>query len=180
MDTKSTNRIIGDFLEINADILLQYQKSKLPEFIKRKISFWHRKKLLKSARKIANSNIILTKDNLGELFAYTYNNFPPKGSFGCIICSKINNNEQQIEAVIKFDSYKAIITIDKDVSTFDLVVSYKNLEDNTNKNCSISCTNLNSDNPITKPLLEKINKRLLLDMSDYIVSNISLFQKGEL
>ena len=73
--TSGTERIIGDFLEINADMIYQRDKSKLPKFLSRLRYKINNKKLIKRVEVFRNSDIYLSKDNIMELFNYLQNTF---------------------------------------------------------------------------------------------------------
>ena len=82
-------RLIGNFLEINGDIVkLELESRK--NFIN-KIKFKRmRKKLINHAKRIKKLNLVLTKDNLNELFYFIWNNYPPHGEFKDIKSTRIN------------------------------------------------------------------------------------------
>lgn len=169
-----SGRIIGDFLEINADIVKRETMSKLPVFIKSIMSYNSRKKLLRAAIKLKGSDLILSTENLTELFIYVYNNFPPKGSYKSIYATKIDEDMKIIEAIIVFDTCKAIITIEKNVPGFDISISDKKSEDYT-EGSSIHCESL--DHISRSEILGKINKQLKSDMTDYIIEVVSKYNK---
>lgn len=179
MDKKDMSRIIGDFLEINADIIQQRESSKLPKFIANIRASYHHKKLIKAVNKFKKSKYILTKDNLAEFFAYTYNNFPPYGSYKSVLASKINDkNANEIEGIIKFDSYKAVITIDKRYKKFDISI-YNKVSQISSQSCSINVEKLYSEKEVSSELLSKINEKILEDMCDYILSIIMIYYDKE-
>lgn len=173
IEVNNCDRIIGDFLEINADIVQSETNSKLPKFIRKRKSKKTRNKLLKSAKKIKNSNYILTTENLRELFVYVYNNYPPKGQYKSIFMVKADEEAKNIEAVISFDNCKAIITIEKGISGFDISISEKK-SDNYTESCNIHCNSLYHDN-VRSEILEKINRKLLDDLSNYVIDIISSY-----
>ena len=78
IDETSMDRIIGDFLEVNASILEKRVKSKLPKFISKFIWNKDKKKLLQNIDTLRNSDYILTMENISELSLYVYNNFDDK------------------------------------------------------------------------------------------------------
>ena len=110
MIDNSMDRIIGDYMEINSDIVVREFNSKLPKFISKWISRNQRKKLLSSIEKFRNSNYILTWFNLVELFTYIFNNFEPDHSYGIITKVEIINNK--MEALVEYDDYHALVFFD--------------------------------------------------------------------
>lgn len=175
--TEQTSRIIGDFLEINADIVLYEQSSpnKFVKIIRHFIAKRNRNKLLNSLKKLRDSNHILDTDNLLELFIYIYNNFPPKGSYNSIKTVKILDEDgNKVEALVSFDNYSSLISIDKRESGFDIVIH--ELKEGNSNSCSIHCDKMYSDNPRTEDWLFIINGQLLNDMCDYIDSIITQYK----
>lgn len=169
------NRLIGDFLEINADIISKKFKSKLPKFISNIYYNRYKKRLIKSLNKLKKSNLILNKENLYEFFIYCYNNFPPKGSYRSvnkIIYNDNNNDNLKIEGIIKIDNLEAIIDLEDDYDGFNISVKNKDLATGNYNNFSIHCIRLESNNIIAKEVLKIINKQLLEDIIIFITDNI--------
>ena len=73
--TKDSNRIIGDILEINSDIIRQRVESTSPKFITKLKESHYRKRLDKAIKNIRKQDMILNKFNIQELlyYVYTYN-----------------------------------------------------------------------------------------------------------
>lgn len=166
-------RIIGDFLEINAQMVNQRETSKIPRFLSILRYKFYKRKLLKSLNKLRKSNHILNMNNLSELFSYTFNNFPPYGDFGHISASKINNSEAtELEAIVKSDSYRAVITIDKKYDNFEISI-YNKKSDISTERISISLDKLYTDIESISEIIDLINKNLLEDICDYIYESIS-------
>lgn len=169
MDSTNTNRIIGDFLEVNADIVSFEHTSKLPKIIKKIISISQRSKLKKSVNKM-RKGFILTTDNISELFVYIYNNYPPHGSFKSIKTCKINDEDaKEIEGVLAFDNHQVVITIDKNIPGFDIVVKTRK-EDGGIDGISIHIDKMYSDKKHCHDIILKVNEILLNDLCDYILS----------
>ena len=171
--TDDNSRIIGDFLEINSDIISNQAKSKLPKFISNIVYNRYRKKLKKAIIKLKNSNVVLTKDNLSEFFIYCYNNFPPNGSYKSIHKVLYNTTSGKVEGIIKFEALQAIIDIEDNYDGFTIAVKDKDLETGNYNNFSIHCNMLQSKTNIGKSTLELINKQLIEDISDFIMENVS-------
>ena len=172
MDT-NTDRIIGDFLEINADIISKEFKSKLPKFISKIHYNKYKKRLIKSATNLKNSNMILTKENLEELFSYCYNNYPPNGSYRSINKVMYNQDTGKYEGIIKFDNITAIIDIEKNYDGFTIGVKEKNIESGEWNNFSIHCIRLDTKNNAALDTIKNINKQLLEDISNFILDIIN-------
>lgn len=169
MDSTNTDRIIGDFLEVNADIVSFEHISKLPKIIKKIISKFQRRKLKKYVNKMRRG-IILSTDNIAEFFVYIYNNYPPYGSFQSVKTCKINDEEvREIEGVLAFDNHQVVITIDKSMPGFDIVVKTKK-EDGSVDGISIHIDRLYTDKRQCRDIILKINEVLLNDICDYILS----------
>ena len=177
IELDNNDRIIGDFLEINADIVSYKQLSKSPKFITNFSVKRKRKRLRKMIDKLKETDYVLNKNNLIEIFAYIYNNFPPYGRYGSIYMVKMNDIENtDIEAVIRFDNIVAVITIEDRMHGFGI-----NIKDSSDpeslKSCSVNVNKLESKNKRSKDLLKKINERLFKDMIDYIESIILLYEE---
>ena len=186
INNKDTNRIIGEFLEINSDIVKA-------EFDNEQLSNWYcllkiwnryhyertRKKLLKMARNIPKLNIALNKYNLSELFVYMYNNFPPNGSYECIKSVSMNEDEYEyITSNIVFDSYSIAITIySNNENKFELTATEKK-PDSTYGTFHVELEDLSyqSSSKLNDIVLE-LNTELLKCISDYIVEVVSAYIK---
>jgi hypothetical protein len=162
------NRIIGDFLEINSDIVQQEFESKLPKFMKKMKSKKLRKRLLDNIDKLRNSNMILGTDNLIELFSYVYNNFYPEASYKSIIKCKVDLDKEEYEAVIQFDNQTSIITIEKDTYPKFNINSKIMISKGASKGINIQVHELFSDNPTKNEILSNVNRELLNIICDYI------------
>ena len=175
MDDKSVSRIIGDIIEINADILRENIESKYPKFIANIISRRQRSKLLKSITKFRNSNYILTIDNLTEFFVYIFDNFD--GAYGCIqkIDLKSDSVKSTIDTKIAFDNYAIIINIETNNPKMNM--SGCTINEHGNTLFSISESSLYSTKPNAKDMLPILNTRLKNDMSDYMYNIIDSYNK---
>jgi hypothetical protein len=180
IDVKSKDRLIGDVIEVNGDIVAQEYNSKLPKPIKKIYYNRYRKKLLKSIDKLVSSNHILTTDNLIEFFTVTFNNFPPDGRFNSIIRSVRDDVLNHcIEAVIKFDEYEYLITIDRlDYPNFRLICR-RHIDEYTTDGINITTNKLFSANPKKSDYLEKINRQILKEIGEYLRSNVASYDRKE-
>jgi len=122
-----SNNIIEEIKKIDADINLQYRKSKLPVFIKNIITSKKRNKLKKVISKIEKQNIIPVKllfDYIKTLY-YTY---PPYGRYNsCIRVSPVTTEENGLFVAI-FD-----IILDNGILNVSIMTSNKE-----NTLCSIA------------------------------------------
>lgn len=168
------SRIIGDFLEINADIIEHGANSKLPKFLINMRKKKYKNRLHKSILKLANSNLVLNKDNLAEYFVYLYNNYSPNGAFRSTFkVSVLGEDFERMEAVIKFEDIMAIIKINQeDQEGFEITARTNGLGNENSFGFSIRATKLSSGKPDVRPLIEQINKQLLQDMSEFLMDLI--------
>ena len=176
INVEDSTRIIGDFLEINADIVERRFKSKLPKILANIEEKHSRNKLIKSAKKIQESNMILSIYNLSELFIYTFNNFPPNGKYKSIMISKVVNDSNNIEAVIKFEDIVSIINIDKKENTIDVNITQDNNTFFTRCNGLLKNSKKGSRVDI---ILMRINKELLNTITDYIIETLESYNRKD-
>lgn len=176
INVEDSTRIIGDFLEINADIVERRFKSKLPKILANIEEKHSRNKLIKSAKKIQESNMILSIYNLSELFIYTFNNFPPNGKYKSIMISKVVNDSNNIEAVIKFEDIVSIINIDKKENTIDVNITQDNNTFFTRCNGLLKHSKKGSRVDI---ILMRINKELLNTITDYIIETLESYNRKD-
>ena len=162
-----SNRIIGDFLEINSDIVQQEFESKLPKFLKKLKFKKQRKRLLDNVDKLRNSNVILEADNLIEFFSYVYNNYP-ETSYKSIFKCKIDTESELYEAIVQFDNQTSIITIEKDNYPKFNINSKVNVKDGISQGINIQVSKLFSDIETRNNILSAVNRVLLNDICDYI------------
>lgn len=165
-------RLIGDFLEINGDIVKLEMESK-KNFIN-KIKFKRmRNRLIKNIKKLKKSNMILSKENLKELFYYIWNNYPPKGEYKYITSTIMNHEENFIESNIEYDDYKVSITIYEDEDDIEFNINSNNPNDKK-KNISISRKNVSDDGEF-KNIFIILNQKLLELISDYLLDIITKY-----
>lgn len=178
MSDKYVQRMIGDIFEINGDIVAMVHQTKHFKFIVKKIAKHQRRQLIRMANNIKRQFFPLSKDNLVEFFSYVYNYAPPKGEFGSIKLSKVveTNGHYNTEAYISFDEYSCIITIEDNWDKFSVRV--KKIQDSGDISFNIQCENdlLNCSNSAAKEILKVINRRLLDDISDFILLNLKSFE----
>jgi hypothetical protein len=173
IDQESMNRIIGDFLEVNASMLEKREKSKFPKFIANIIWNNDRKKLLKNINTLRNSNYSLTMENISELSLYVFNNFDDK-KYKSIFLVKVNKllTYDNMEMVLKFDNITSIFDFNSNDNTFD--VKIMEILDNDNRNnYNFTLHRLNNS---TVPVIGKINEELKNILCDYIYDIISLYK----
>lgn len=181
VEMNNKNRIIGDFLEINSNIL-EYQmsgKNFLDKFYKKIKSKRYRKKLLNAAKKLKSSNYYLNIHNVAELFYTTFNNYPPKGNFGHVFYSKINDESNLINGIIQYESdnniknLQAIFVINLEENKMEITI--KEYSFNEEHNYYIELVEMKTDNKQTKYIIEIINALMLETISDYIEEVITKF-----
>lgn len=180
IDENSMDRIIGDFFEINASILVKREKSKLPKFISKYIWKKNKNDILKNIEMLRNSDYILTYTNLTELFLYVFNNFDDK-RYKSIQLVKMNKliNQSIIEVVVEFDNIKALLEFPQDSTSFELKIIEK---DKVGQIKSFNHT-LNKLNVVAKGItsdkdtpVSRLNKELKNILCDYIYDSISLYE----
>lgn len=173
IDQESTNRIIGDFLEVNASMIEKREKSKLPKFISNIIWENDKKKLLKNVDILRNSNYILTMENISELSLYVFNNFDDK-KYKSIFLVKVNEliTYENMETVVKFDNITAIFDFNSNDNTFDIKIMEK-LDNGNRNNFNFTLHKLHNN---TIPIINKINDELRNVLCDYIYEIISLYK----
>lgn len=186
MELENTNRIIGDFFEINSDIVYNEHTSKFPKFIARLISKYYRNKLIKKVDELSGNNMILETENVSEIFAYLYSSFPPKGKFGCIRLVSFNSISQTYTSTISFNvdndaqisSISGIITIDPlDPGMSIQLISYNSK--NESKGINIQTDTLSTNNPMFSKVFEYLNYNLIETMKEYIKINLLKFNNKE-
>lgn len=172
-------RIIGDFLEINSDIIQAEFESKLPKFLKKFKFRKQRKRLLSNVSKLRESNMTLEVDNLIELFSYVYNNFYPETSYKCIKKCKINVDKGIYEAMINFDNQVSVIVIEEETYPKFNISSKIIVRDGVSEGIDIQTDKLFSDNNAKNEILSRINKELLNTICDYIEDIIKPYYGSE-
>ena len=172
------DRIIGDFLEINADITKWQFESKLPKFVAKFMANCKRKSLLKRVKRLSESGYVLNINNLIEFITYLYNNYPPKGKYGSIYQSKIVDDIEPhaIEAVFHHDVVTAVITIYGKESGMDINIQHK-VSQATSNTYSLSRESLIGDESTVGRLIKTMNEILLIDICEYIAEIITGYIK---
>ena len=120
--------------------------------------------------------MILSIYNLSELFIYTFNNFPPNGKYKSIMISKVVNDSNNIEAVIKFEDIVSIINIDKKENTIDVNITQDNNTFFTRCNGLLKHSKKGSRVDI---ILMRINKQLLNTITDYIIETLESYNRKD-
>lgn len=177
IDETNTNRIIGDFLEVNAAMIEKREKSKFPKPIAKFIWRQDQKKLLKNIKTLRDSGYILSMENLSELALYVYNNFDNK-NYKSIFKVKIDKmiTYNAMEMVVKYENITAIFDFDNNSNTFDIKILEleKDSVGEIGKNTyNFTLHRLKSDK--NNPVLYNINEELRGVLCDYITDIISLY-----
>lgn len=173
------NRIIGDFMECNANIIYYECTSEVPKFIRKIIVKNQRKKLVKSLNKFVSSDYILTRNNLYEAFMFFFNEreaYTPENIK--IFKSEDDNDYNSIECLITLKEIKCLIHIDDNNKKFDIALEYH--DENTDK---ISKLNVQRDvlDNTNGPLNEQVsmvNAYLRASIGDFILWQIERFMEA--
>ena len=176
------NRIIGDFLEINAEISYNESTAKgffKKLFLKRK-SKKYRKRLIELLQDFVNSDYILTRDNLYEAFVYFYDSkdiYTPKYLKVYKPDNKDDDMSSRIEGLINYKHTLCLIHLDSDRNDFDLNVKYN---DPIGEMSKIAVTRSELKNDFILSIeVAAINKYLKAEIADFIMSQMEPFMKGE-
>jgi hypothetical protein len=174
IDEISMNRIIGDFLEVNASMIEKREKSKLPKFISNYIWKRDRNKLLKNIDTLKNSNYVLSLENISELSLYIFNNFDDK-KYKSIIKVKIDKliTYENMEMLLKFDNITAIFEFSANETTFDVKIMELS-ENDTRNNFNFTLHKLSSNKSFS--ILDRINTELKNVLCDYVYEIISSYK----
>lgn len=176
IDENSYTRIIGDFLEVNADIAKDQFYSKYPNFIAKFIAKLQRKKLLRSVHKLRKSNIVLDYNNLYEFFILLYTNYPPEGTFGDVVKVLYSEEKGILEGVLKFDNYSVLISLDDHSNGF-FDLKAKKTENGISTGLDLSSRQLSTKKKEYEDIYNTVNKQILENMCDYITTVIENFIK---
>ena len=173
LNDNSTNRIIGDFLEVNASILEKREKSKFPKFISNYIWKKDRNKLLNNIKIFRQSDYILTMENISELSLYVFNNFDNK-QYKSIFKVKIDEliSYNNMEMILKFENITAIFDFSSNETSFEIKI-LELLDDGNRNNFNFTLHRLSSSKKLL--ILEKINDELKNIICDYIYDIISSY-----
>lgn len=178
IDENNYDRIIGDFIEVNAAIVNDQYYSKYPKFIAKIIAKQQRKKLLKAVKKLRNSNLILNSNNLYEFFIILYNNFPPEGKFGDIVRVLYNQEQNSIEGALIFDNYTVLISmVHSDTGLFD--IKAKKTMNGDSIGIDLTTKELTSKNKDYEDIYKTINHQILYNICDYIEYTINLYMEDK-
>ena len=176
MNELNTDRIIGDCLEINGDIINRNFNSRFPKFICNIRERYYRNKLIKIVNKIKKSNTPLKACNIYELACYVYNNYIPNGTFGCIYKIKYFDKYNRYNVYVKYDDIKAIIMIE-DQDHFDLSIEY--YKNNILTASRITLKTMETNNTDIKKKVFSINKALTETIADYILNILNGYNRKE-
>ena len=173
---ENKNRLIGDFFEINSSIAYEESSNtKTPKFIVKWRAKHQRKKLLSIIYNLSQSDYVLTRDNVYELFVYLFNNrdiYDTKDTIKIFLPNDGDSNDR-IEGVIVLDGIKCLIHIDHNVEYLEITVETKD-----GNKVSINRKTLSDNSGIANESLDKINKFLLTTMYDFIKFNMDKYIGG--
>ena len=191
------NNIIGDCIQMNTDIINQYNDSKLPKFIIKLLILRKKRKLLDCVNKIKRGNVPLTRVDLISFFNYIMSSFPLEERFGHIYNCRIittefesfleasiniedsilhNSTIKKIQAVFKFNIFMRnqekftlnLSVIDDIDFRFHFDIDLKELFYNDKKY-------LSDENFLLTESIKIINNTIYNDISDYIKNVIMEF-----
>ena len=191
------NNIIGDCIQMNTDIINQYNDSKLPKFIIKLLILRKKRKLLDCVNKIKRGNVPLTRVDLISFFNYIMSSFPLEERFGHIYNCRIittefesfleasiniedsilhNSTIKKIQAVFKFNIFMRnqekftlnLSVIDDIDFRFHFDIDLKELFYNDKKY-------LSDENFLLSESIKIINNTIYNDISDYIKNVIMEF-----
>ena len=173
---ENTDRIIGSCLEINSDIIrMKFEDVKYPKWIISIKETYYRHKLIKSVKKLEKANVPLNKENLLELFAYIFSNFPPYGTYKNIKqVMHVDKEDMNIwKAVIRY-SEDIVYSIDIDVkdNTFTVAIIVRNPEKDTRNTVTVYLKELYSTKENIGDHIYDLNKLLISIIKDYILDVI--------
>lgn len=184
IDETSMNRIIGDYMEINADIISAQLQSKYPKFISKFIAKRQKKKLISSIEKFRNSDYILNWYNLIEYFEYIYNRFfDADRSYKSITKVAMNKLEYdiQLEAVFKIDKIIGTVFFDaipeepssNDHIKFNLVMRDQYIHRQSTSSLNIYVDKLEFKSERNGYMVELLNQTLKNDICDFMIEIIT-------
>ena len=191
------NNIIGDCIQMNTDIINQYNDSKLPKFIIKLLILRKKRKLLDCVNKIKRGNVPLTRVDLISFFNYIMSSFPLEERFGHIYNCRIittefesfleasiniedsilhNSTIKKIQAVFKFnifirnqEKFTLNLSVIDDIDfRFHFDIDLKELFYNDKKY-------LSDENFLLTESIKIINNTIYNDISDYIKNVIMEF-----
>lgn len=178
MIDNDATRIIGDFLEVNADISYNEATGKGLKFIKKWRANKQRKKLVDMVTEFVKSPYILNRDNLYEAFVYFFNNrdiYTPK-YLKVFKADEDKMENDRYEGVVSMDKINCLIHLESNKNTVDIVLQYNDPKGEFSK---ISITRDKLED-FSSPLSDKIqfvNTYLKAEIGDYIVKQIEHFEE---
>ena len=170
-----SNRIIGDALELNAEINEDIFTSKAPGFIKFFMKKYYAFKMSRIVKKIESGNVPLNKKNLVELAEYIHNNYQPDCRF---------NNIRHVRYFESSDSYLMRLEFNGSVLVYNLhdanndkVQSFtcKITPDNSGKAYEVELKEMITDNPDIKTTVFDANSELYKVIAQYILTIIGKY-----
>ena len=177
----NTDRIIGDCMEVYGEIvsMLHDTSSKEPRFIREIKAKRYLSKLVKIVKKIRDANKPLNKENLKEYFYYLFSSFPPYGSYKNTTTVNILESTNTVMAVFKLDIYTKIKFVIRDNDDmFNMIISKKSDKSEEVNSYDINTNELLVENKEIASIIEEINKTMLDNITEYILSSIKLSTKG--
>ena len=175
-DNTNTERIIGSCLEINSDIIrMKFEDNKTPKWIISMKESYYRHKLVKSVKKLEKANVPLNKENLLELFAYIFSNFPPYGNYKNIKqVMHVDKEDMNIwKTVIRYsEDIVYSIDIDTKEDTFTVAIIVRDPEKDSRNTVTVYLKELYSKKENIDEHIYELNKLLINIIKDYILEVI--------
>lgn len=174
------NRIIGDFLELNAEIAYNENTAKGIKklFVKGK-SKKYRKRIIQLLDEFVKSDYILNRDNLYEAFIYFYDSkdiYKPKYLQVFKPDNKDDDMSSRIEGLINYNETLCLIHLDSEREDFDLNARHNAPPNGEFVKIAVSRTELKND-VILHDEISQINTYLKAEIADYIIAQINLFME---
>jgi hypothetical protein len=172
------DRIIGDFMECNANITYYECTSEVPKFIRKIIVKNQRKKLVKSLNKFVSSDYILTRNNLYEAFVFFYNDRESYTPENIKIYKSEENEDNRIECLITLTDIICLIHIDDNSEKFDIALEYHDKETDKISKLTAQREVLDNANGPLQEQVSMINTYLKASIGDFILWQIERFMEA--
>lgn len=172
------DRIIGDFMECNANITYYECTSKVPKFIKKIIVNNQRKKLVNSLNKFVSSDYILTRNNLYETFIFFFNEREAYNPENIKVFKSNEEDDNRIECLITLEDIKCLIHIDDNSEKFDIALEYHDKETDKISKLNVQREVLDNGKGPLQEQVSKINTYLKASIGDFILWQIERFMEA--
>lgn len=170
-----SDRIIGDLLEINAEINEDIFTSNAPGFIKFFMKKYYTLKMLRIVKKIEVGNVPLNKKNLIELAEYIHNNYQPDCRF--LTIKHVRYFEPSDSYVMRLEFGNTIVVFNIHDANNPRIESFtcKITPDNSGKSYEVELKEMITDNPDIKATVITANSELYKVITEYILTIIGKY-----